>query len=114
MKIVLLFFTFSGIYTLNARDLAANSDSGVVVKKTSMRFFPNPAKHKISIEIKNFDVGNVQVQLLDNSGNILLNDKRLVLSGDEVIVFMFSQKPGLYLLLVRQHATVLKSQIVIQ
>lgn len=131
-KIILLFFTFSGICcclaqqpskrtdTINGqKDAVSNTlllktDSLFLKKKPSVRLYPNPAKNKAEIEIKGFDAGYVKIQLINNAGKLLLEEKRLVVSGNEVIIFMFSEKPGLYFLLLKQGKIMVKSKLLIQ
>lgn len=131
-KITLIFFTFSGICkgiaqkpaeilasatATNTIVIATNAnkiDSLAVKEKPFVRLFPNPAKNKVEIQVKGFDPGYVQVQLLNNDGKLLREEKRLVFGGNETIVLMFSQTPGLYFLLLKQHDKKLKNKLVIQ
>ncbi len=76
--------------------------------------YPNPAKNKVDMEIKGFDPGYVKIQLVDNRGKLIREDKRLVFSGDEIIVLMFSEKPGLYFLLLKQGTKSVRNKLVIQ
>ncbi len=109
-----LFFTFSGICTGFAQKPVQITDSGAVKEKPFVRIFPNPAKNKVEIEIKAFDPGYMWIQLIDKHGNILRNDKRLVFNGNETIVYMFSEKPGLYFLLLKQGDKKVKNKLIIQ
>lgn len=131
-KITLIFFTFSGIYTGFSQKPAETADSihtrqniitnmqpvkkdSAVVKLTpSIRLYPNPAKNKVEIDIKGFDPGYVKIQLVDNKGKLLREDKRLVFSGSEIIMLMFSEKPGLYFLWLKQGETMLRNKLIIQ
>ncbi len=130
-KIILLFFTFSGICcclaqpskttdTINGqKDAVSNilppqTISYAARGKPAVRLYPNPAKNKTEIEIKGFDAGYVKIQLINNAGKLLAEEKRLVLSGNEVIIFMFSEKPGLYFLFLKQGKIIVKSKLVIQ
>ncbi|MFZ1453241.1 MAG: T9SS type A sorting domain-containing protein [Ferruginibacter sp.] len=130
-KIILLFFTFSGICcclaqpvktidTVNGKKDAVSTtpkfkkDSLSAKENPSVRLYPNPAKNKAEIEIKGFEAGYVKIQLINNAGKLLLEEKRLVVSGNEVIIFMFSEKPGLYFLLLKQGKIMVKSKLVIQ
>ncbi len=131
MKITLVFFTFSGIYTSQAQNPLKIDDPGIVEKtmvvinkpgKTdsldlkenpAFRLYPNPAKNKVEIEIRGFAPGYILVQLIDKNGKLARNDKRLVFSGNEIIVFMFSEKPGLYIVLLKQGEYVIRSKLVI-
>lgn len=86
----------------------------MVKEMPAVRVFPNPAKNKVEIEVKGFEPGNVQVQLIDKNGKLVRNDKRIVFSGNEIIVLMFSEKPGLYFLLVKQGGKNVRTKLVIQ
>ena len=131
-KIILLFFTFSGICcclaqqlskitdTINGKkDAVSNTlplktDSLAAKEKPVVRLYPNPAKNKTEIEIKGFDAGYVIIQLINNTGKLLREEKRLVLTGNEIIIFMFSENPGLYFLFIRQGKIIKKTRLVIQ
>lgn len=131
-KISIIFITFSGIYSAFGQNREQNIDSGDVIQNVhtdkqpgkidslqvkntpSIRLFPNPAKNKVEIEIKSFEPGQVLIQLLDINGNRVREDKRTVFSGNEIIVFMFSEKPGLYYLLLRQGEISIRNRLVIQ
>ncbi len=130
-KIILLFFTFLGICcclaqsaktidTINRKKDAISNiqplkkDSLAKKEKPVVRLYPNPAKNKTEIEIKGFDAGYVIIQLMNNAGKLLREEKRLVLTGNEVIIFMFSENPGLYFLFLKQGKTMVKSKLVIQ
>ncbi|MBK8611330.1 MAG: T9SS type A sorting domain-containing protein [Chitinophagaceae bacterium] len=123
-KITLIIFTFSGNYSGFAQEpvqiadsvcIKQNTEEKVLLKKdASMKLFPNPAKNKIEIEITGLDPGYVLVQLIDKSGNLFRNDKRLVYSGSEIITFMFSAEPGLYFIMLKQGKLNLKKSLIIQ
>lgn len=131
-KIIVIFITFSGIYTAFAQNSPGTIDSALVKQNNvvskqpakidsqmvkempAVRVFPNPAKNKVEIEVKGFEPGNVQVQLIDKNGKLVRNDKRIVFSGNEIIVLMFSEKPGLYFLLVKQGGKNVRTKLVIQ
>lgn len=131
-KIILLFFTFSGICcclaqqpsktidTINGKidavsnNLPLKTDSLTAKENPSVRLYPNPAKNKAEIEIKGFDAGHIKIQLINNEGKLLREEKRLVLTGNEVIIFMFSENPGLYFLFLKQGKIMVKSRLVIQ
>lgn len=127
-KIILLFFTFSGICYSFSQELPKNTDTVVVTKvantfpfkadaikaKPSVRMYPNPAKNKVEIEIGGFEPGYLKVQLLNSNGKMIREEKRLVLTGNEMIIFMFSQISGLYYLVLKQGVQMLKNKLIIQ
>jgi Secretion system C-terminal sorting domain len=129
-KIILLFFTFLGICSCFSQNIPKSTDaiSGTVnqvantlplktdsIKLTaSARLYPNPAKNKVEIEIKGFEPGYIKLQLLNNNGKLLREEKRLALTGNETIVFMFAETPGLYYIIFKQRLRMLKNKLVIQ
>jgi hypothetical protein len=113
-QIAFFFFTFLGICTGFAQTPAGLSDSIAVKEKPFIRLFPNPAKNKVEIEISGFVKGNIQVHLIDKEGNLIRNEKRFVFTGNEIIVFMFSEKPGMYFLLLKQGKNNLRTKLLIQ
>ena len=129
-KIILLFFTFSGICSCFSQELLRDTitvtakpvtntlplktDSIKVKEKASVRVFPNPAKNKIEIEINGFEPGYLKLQLLNNTGRIIREEKRKMFSEKETIIFMFSETPGLYYLLLKQGVHTLKNKLIIQ
>ncbi len=130
-KITLIFFTLCGICAAHAQTSPA-VDSGmvsqkiqvisqpgkndqVVAKETPLvRVFPNPAKNKVELDIKGFEPGYMQIILQNNSGKKVREEKRLIFNGNETIVLMFLEKPGIYFLLLRQGTKSLRTKLVIQ
>jgi hypothetical protein len=131
-KIILLFFTFLGICSCFSQDIPKSRDTIAEIPRqvantlplktdsfktkanATTRLYPNPARNKVEIEIKGFEPGYIKVQLLTNSGKIIREEKRLVLTGNELIVFMFSEIAGLYYLLLRQGRQTVKNKLIIQ
>ena len=113
-QIGILFFTFLGNCAGFAQKPDGLFDSNTVKEKPSIRLFPNPAKNKVEIEVNGFMPGNLQVQLIDEEGNMVKNEKRYVFTGKEIIVLMFSERPGLYFLLLKQGKILFKRKLIIQ
>ena len=129
-KIILLFFTFLGIcscfsqvllkdtITVTAKPVAntlpLKIDIIKVKEKALVQIFPNPAKNKIEIEINGFEPGFLKLQLLNNAGKIIREEKRQMFSEKETIIFMFSETPGLYYLLLRQGRIFRRNKLIIQ
>ena len=129
-KISLLFFTFSGIYAGFSQKPAVKSSGDslnnpllaktVVLatipekEKASVKIFPNPAKNKVELEIKGFEPGFVQLRFIDAHGNCVRNDKRMLYSGNEQVVVMFSLPPGLYFLQIKQKEKLEKRKFLVQ
>ncbi len=126
----MLFFTFSGISGVSAQDPSekimpniperlpvisknVKNDSLQVKEKYFAAIIPNPARNKVEIEVKGFEKGFLQVQIFDARDNKLRDDKRLLVSGNEMIQVMFSLQPGLYILLLKQNKKTLKKNLVV-
>lgn len=130
-KIISLFFTFSGICSCFSQDMQKRTDSVAIQHKVAntlplktdsiqvkakalVRLYPNPARNKVEIEIKGFAPGYIKLQLLNNTGKIIREEKRLALTGNELIMFMFSEVPGLYYLLLKQGRQTIKNKLIVQ
>jgi hypothetical protein len=129
-KIVMLLLSFLGICTGFAQNPAGNDTSqmvatsiaaqkaghdSLIVKETaSVKLFPNPAKNKVELEVKGFEPGMVQLQLISAAGKIVRNDSRLLFSGNENLVVMFSLTPGIYFILLKQNNKLVKKKMLVQ
>ncbi len=130
-EFIILFFTFLGICKgfaqnpvgKNLTDSLQNtkaaaqkksSDSLFIKDKASVKLFPNPAKNKAELEVKGFEAGLIQLQIIDISGKLERNDQRLLVSGNENIVVMFSLKPGIYFITVKQKDKLAKKKMIVQ
>lgn len=129
-KIVILFLTFLGICTGFAQNPAgtdsfqqegmvthiqkAGHDSVVVKESPAVKLYPNPAKNKVELELNGFVPGTVQLQIISAAGKIVRDDQRLLFSGNENMVVMFSLTPGIYFILLRQKTTLIKKKLVVQ
>lgn len=130
-EFIILFFTFLGICKGFAQNPVGNNlpdslqnaktstqkkvaDSLFVKEKASVKLFPNPAKNKIELEVKGFEAGLIQLQIIGISGKVERNDQRLLVSGNENTVVMFSLKPGIYFILVKQNNKAVKKKLIVQ
>ena len=130
-EIIILFFTFLGIckglaqnplgnnlpdslQNTKAFTQKKNTDSSLLKEKVSVKLFPNPAKNKVELEVKGFEAGLIQLQIIGISGKVERNDQRLLVSGKENIVVMFSLKPGIYFIAVKQKDKVGKKKMIVQ
>jgi hypothetical protein len=129
-KIVIVILTFLGICTGFAQNPAATDmpqnmstpstiqktghDSVTIKEVASVKLYPNPAKNKVELELKNFEAGIVQLQIVSAAGKIMRNDTRLLFSGNESMVVMFALSPGIYFIVLKQKITSIKKKIVVQ
>jgi hypothetical protein len=121
-KIIILIFPFLGICAAMAQQPGV-SEAPVIKKSTaftavkekvSVKLYPNPSKNKVELEVKGFDAGLVQVQIINLNGKIERNDQRLLLSGNENLVMMFSLPAGIYFVLLKQKEKAVKTKMIIQ
>ena len=127
-EIVILLVTFLGICKMVAQNPSGSiaSDSLKTVKqksvadatspkeKATVKLFPNPAKNKAELEVKGFEPGLIQLQVTDINGKKLRDDQRLLVSGNENIVLMFFLQPGIYFIILKQKAKVVKKKMVVE
>ncbi|MEP7256087.1 MAG: T9SS type A sorting domain-containing protein [Ferruginibacter sp.] len=125
-KFVLLFFTFSGICFAFAQKPAETlqpdssgkstplNDSFIKKEKPFIKLFPNPARNKVEVEIKGFEPGLIKIQIINSTGTVLRDDKRLVFVGNETIILMFSIEPGIYFLAVKQNKKLARAKLIVQ
>lgn len=90
-----------------------NADS-VIKEKTSAKLYPNPAKNKAELEIHGFEAGLAQLQIININGGIERNDQRLLATGNENIVLMFSLPAGVYFVVLRQKDKLVKKKLLVQ
>jgi hypothetical protein len=123
-EIILLFFTLLGICKGIAQNNPGNNfpdslqkwaaDSILTKEKATVKLFPNPAKNKIELEVRGFERGLIQVQIIDISGKRVRDDQRLLVSGNENMVVMFSLQPGIYFIVLKQNLQSVKKKLVVQ
>ena len=127
-EIVILLVTFLGICKGFAQspagsiapDTLKNSlqkitvDAAPAKEKATVKIFPNPAKNKAELEVKGFEPGTVQLQILTFNGKVVRNDSRFLFNGNENMVVMFALTPGIYFIVLKQKATLVKKKMVIQ
>ena len=97
-----------------ANSLPVKNNPLLVRLKAAAALYPNPAKNKVEIALKGFDAGYIKLQLLSNTGKLVKAETRLLFSGNETMVFMFSEISGVYYLILRQGTQILKSKLIIQ
>jgi hypothetical protein len=131
-EIVVLFFALSGIFKGLAQSPADSiasikgaktiapatqkmiTDSLSTKEKATLKLFPNPVKNRAEVEVRGFEPGNVHLLITDINGKTVRDDQRLLTSGNENIVLMFSLQPGIYFIAVKQNNTLLKKKMVVQ
>lgn len=127
-QIVFLFFTFLGIYTATAQDVAGTAfsdtikklkntvliDTTVLKKLPMIKLLSNPVRNKAAIMVENFTPGEVQVLLTDSRGNRLRDDRRLIIGGKDIITLMFSLPAGMYFITIKQQGCQLSKKLLVR
>ena len=83
------------------------------IKKPEIAIYPNPAKNKITLQVKQFDPGMATVQVLDLRGKMVKEDSRLLTNGTEDIVMFLMLKAGIYFIQVVEGTKVVRKKIVL-
>lgn len=114
-QIILFFITFSGIYNGSAQKpiRITGCDSLRSANIPMAKIFPNPARHKVEIDVKGFGPGYLQIQIFDAGGKMVRNDQRLLFNGNEIITVMFALSPGIYFILLKQYKRMVKRKMVV-
>ncbi len=81
--------------------------------KPDLSIYPNPAKNKVTLQVKQFDPGMAAVRLIDLKGKILKEDNRLLTNGTEDIIMFLMLKAGIYFIQVSQTNKVVRKKLVI-
>lgn len=125
-EILFLLFSFLGICVSQAQvqggipaDSAAKNTKQSLPdsahrEKAAVKIYPNPARNKAILEIRGFEAGLVQVQVVNMNGGVERNDQRLLTSGNENVVLMFSLQAGVYFVVLRQKDQLLKRKLLVQ
>jgi len=127
-EIVIVLVTFLGI----CKGFAQNSAGGIMTdslktvtqkpvsdtlsakEKATVKLFPNPVKNRAALEVKGFEPGLIELQIIDISGKRVRDDQRLLVSGNENIVMMFSLQPGIYFIVLKQKNKTVKKKMLVQ
>src|SRR5699024_515311 len=74
--------------SVQAKTLAKQkmNDSVALASKAQLSIYPNPAKNKITLQVKGFEPGTASVKIMDYKGKLLRDDSRLLTNGSEDII----------------------------
>ena len=78
-----------------------------------LSIYPNPARDKITIQVKHFSPGMASVKVLDTKGKLVREDKRLLTDGTEDIIMFLMLKAGIYFILVTEPGKQARKKMVI-
>jgi hypothetical protein len=113
----LLFITGIGFAQADSNESPDINPSSEAARKMlpyaspEIRLYPNPAKNKITLQVKGFAQGMATVKIIDNRGKLLRQDSRLLISGSEDVVMFLALNTGIYYVLVEQKERVVKKRL---
>ncbi len=81
--------------------------------KVTAKAVPNPIVNKLTIEAKNFSTGAVKVVIVNENGNTIYNDKRLIVTQTDHINIFLQAKPGNYFCSLSQNEQVAKFRFIV-
>lgn len=79
---------------------------------TDLIVYPNPAKNKVTLQVKNFDPGMATVKVLDVKGKLVREDSRLLTNGTEEIIMFLMLKAGIYFIIITEPGKVVRKKLV--
>ena len=89
-------------------------DSLQQVAKTDLNIFPNPAKNKVTLQVKGYEPGLASVKILDTRGKMVRQESRLLTNGEEDIILFLMLPPGIYFVIVSEKGKVSRRKLVMQ
>ena len=113
-------FIISAYYHGQTRATIDSSKSSIIGHFTSTKntkpdlsIYPNPAKNKVTLQVKEFEPGMAAVKLMDIRGKIIKEDNRLLTNGSEDIIMFLMEKAGIYFIQVSQQGKVVRKKLVV-
>lgn len=79
---------------------------------TDLIVYPNPAKNRVTLQVKNFDPGMATVKVLDVKGKLVREDSRLLTNGTEEIIMFLMLKAGIYFIIITEPGKVVRKKLV--
>ncbi|MEO7536332.1 MAG: T9SS type A sorting domain-containing protein [Ferruginibacter sp.] len=87
-------------------------DSLQAADKAQLAIYPNPAKNKVTLQVKGFEPGTASVKILDYKGKLLRDDSRLLTNGAEDIIMFLMLQPGIYFIIVSEKGKVARKKLI--
>ncbi|MFT3681978.1 MAG: hypothetical protein QM791_17015 [Ferruginibacter sp.] len=101
----------------NESPVTSSADAAVtkpkIVASPEMKVFPNPARNKITVDVKGFEPGMISVKIVDTKGKMLRQDNRLLTSGSEEVPMFIALEPCTCYVVVEQKNRLAKRKLVI-
>lgn len=103
--------TDSSLY-LKQPVLLEKNNQQQLTSSLQLSIFPNPAKNKVTLQVKGFEPGTAVVKILDTRGKMIREDSRLLTSGSEEIVMFLMLPPGIYFVIISEKGKVIRKKLV--
>jgi hypothetical protein len=91
----------------------AKKTSSEDIISTSLKVYPNPAKNKVSLQVKGFEPGMATVKITDTKGKVWREDNRLLTNGNEEIAMFLLLRPGVYFIAVSEKRKIVKKKLLV-
>ena len=106
-------YIFAQVDSNKTNQLTAITSKALQHPAPELKLYPNPAKNKITLQVKGFETGMITVKIIDEKGKLQRQDSRLLVAGDEEVVMFLALKPGIYYAMVVQNGKLAKKKLVI-
>ena len=90
-----------------------SNDSLQALNKAQLIIYPNPAKNKVTLQVKGFEAGTASVRIMDSKGKLIRDDSRLLTNGSEDIIMFLMLQPGIYFIIVSEKGKLARKKLII-
>ncbi len=81
--------------------------------KPTAKLYPNPSKNKVVLQLNGFKTGMAQLQIINDKGNVVRKEVRLLVNGNEEVVMFFSLQAGIYFIKTTQGLIEIRKRLVV-
>ncbi len=81
--------------------------------KPTAKLYPNPSKNKVVLQLNGFKAGMAQLQIINDKGNVVRKEDRLLVNGNEEVVMFFSLQAGIYFVKTIQGKIEIRKRLVV-
>ena len=81
--------------------------------KPTAKLYPNPSKNKVVLQLNGFKTGMAQLQIINDKGNVVRKEDRLLVNGNEEVVMFFSLPSGIYFVKTIQGKIEIRKRLVV-
>ena len=81
--------------------------------KPTAKLYPNPSKNKVVLQLNGFKTGMAQLQIINDKGNVVRKEDRLLVNGNEEVVMFFSLRAGIYFIKTTQGLIEIRKRLIV-